>query len=210
MAGDGRTKCMKKKSSTPAAEINLPVSKQTAGGVTGAIVGGAIAGPVGAVVGAVAGTMMGNRAAKGKTLVSSGVSDKAKEVVDAARAKLPGLKAAGKSVAKASSKPAVRSVAAKKGAATKKAEASKSAAKAAAKPSCQIEAGEQRQSREQARAESREQAGAESERQVGGQGEEVAPGSGPAPPRAAMTVGAVGRARSEGSAASFAPSPHRR
>ena len=32
--------------------------------------GSAIAGPVGAVVGAVAGTVMGNRAAKGKSLVS--------------------------------------------------------------------------------------------------------------------------------------------
>jgi hypothetical protein len=124
---------MKKKSSTRATEINLPVSKQTAGGVTGAVIGGAIAGPVGAVVGAVAGTMMGNRAAKGKTLVSSGVADKAKEVVDAAKAKLPGLKAAGKSVAKASPKPATRSAAAKKGAATKKAAASKPAAKPTAK-----------------------------------------------------------------------------
>lgn len=133
MARDRRTKCMKKKSSTQAAEINLPVSKQTAGGVTGAIVGGAIGGPVGAVIGAVAGTMMGNRAAKGKTLVSSGVSDKAKEVVDAAKAKIPGLKAAGKSVAKASPKPAVRSVAAKEGSATKKAAASKPAPKPAAK-----------------------------------------------------------------------------
>jgi uncharacterized protein YcfJ len=49
---------------------NLPVSKQTAGGVAGAVVGSAIAGPVGAVVGAVAGTVMGTRAAKGKSLVA--------------------------------------------------------------------------------------------------------------------------------------------
>jgi len=49
---------------------NLPVSKQTAGGVAGAVVGSAIAGPMGAVVGAVAGTVMGTRAAKGKSLVS--------------------------------------------------------------------------------------------------------------------------------------------
>jgi hypothetical protein len=58
-----------KKSKTKPDE-NLPVSKQTAGGVAGAVVGSAIAGPVGAVVGAVAGTVMGNRAAKGKSLVS--------------------------------------------------------------------------------------------------------------------------------------------
>ena len=52
-------------------DVNVPVTKQTAGGVTGAVVGGVIAGPVGAVIGGVAGAMMGNRAAEGKSLVSS-------------------------------------------------------------------------------------------------------------------------------------------
>jgi hypothetical protein len=61
---------MATKKSNAKPDENLPVSKQTAGGVAGAVVGSAVAGPVGAVVGAVAGTVMGNRAAKGKTLVS--------------------------------------------------------------------------------------------------------------------------------------------
>ena len=61
---------MATKKSNAKPDGNLPVSKQTAGGVAGAVVGSAIAGPVGAVVGAVAGTVMGTRAAKGKSLVS--------------------------------------------------------------------------------------------------------------------------------------------
>ena len=61
---------MATKKSNAKVDENLPVSKQTAGGVAGAVVGSAIAGPVGAVIGAVAGTVMGNRAAKGRSLVS--------------------------------------------------------------------------------------------------------------------------------------------
>ena len=83
---------MKKKSSPSSGSSNLPVSKQTAGAVTGAVLGGAIAGPVGAVVGAVAGTMMGNRAAKGKSLVSSSTVAAAKMAVTAVEAKIPALK----------------------------------------------------------------------------------------------------------------------
>ena len=60
---------MATKKSKAKSDENLPVSKQTAGGVAGAVVGSAIAGPVGAILGAVAGTVMGNRAAKGKSLV---------------------------------------------------------------------------------------------------------------------------------------------
>jgi uncharacterized protein YcfJ len=62
---------MATRKSNPNPEENLPISKQTAGGVAGAVVGSAVAGPVGAVVGAVAGTIMGNRAARGKSLVST-------------------------------------------------------------------------------------------------------------------------------------------
>lgn len=83
---------MKKKSSSPAPTSNLPVSKQTAGGVAGAIIGGVIAGPVGAVAGAIAGTMMGNRAAKGKTLVSSETVKTASNAVEAIKKKLPSAK----------------------------------------------------------------------------------------------------------------------
>ncbi len=80
---------MKKKHSSPAPSSNLPVSKQTAGGIAGAIVGGVIAGPVGAVAGAIAGTMMGNRAAEGKTLVSSGTLATAKSAAKAVKDRLP-------------------------------------------------------------------------------------------------------------------------
>ena len=84
-----RTVCMKSKSSSPHPSSNLPVSKQTAGGVAGAIVGGVIAGPVGAVAGAIAGTIMGNRAAKGKTLISSGTVKTASKAVKVVKDKLP-------------------------------------------------------------------------------------------------------------------------
>ena len=47
-------------------ELNIPVTKQTAGGVTGAVLGGMVGGPVGAVVGGVAGAMVGEAAAEGK------------------------------------------------------------------------------------------------------------------------------------------------
>jgi hypothetical protein len=47
-------------------ELNLPVTKQTAGGVTGAVLGGMVGGPVGAVVGGVAGAIVGEAAAEGK------------------------------------------------------------------------------------------------------------------------------------------------
>src|SRR4029453_1608910 len=71
---------MATKKSKAKPDENLPVSKQTAGGVAGAVVGSAIAGPVGAVVGAVAGTLMGNRAAKGKSLVSAQTVKSGKDV----------------------------------------------------------------------------------------------------------------------------------
>jgi uncharacterized protein YcfJ len=84
---------MKTKAFSQTPQSNLPVSKQTAGGVAGAVVGSVIGGPVGAVVGAIAGTMMGNRAAAGKTLVSSETVKRAKQAVTAVEKKLPSLKA---------------------------------------------------------------------------------------------------------------------
>ena len=51
---------------TNKSEKNVPVSKQTAGGVTGAILGGAVAGPLGAIAGGVTGAMVGDASAKGK------------------------------------------------------------------------------------------------------------------------------------------------
>lgn len=95
---------MSKKSSPKKQSDNLPVSKQTAGGVTGAIVGGVVAGPIGAVLGAVAGTLMGNRAAKGESLVSDGITKKAGEAVEAVKASVPALRPK-KKVSKTTSKP---------------------------------------------------------------------------------------------------------
>ena len=83
---------MKKKSSSSTRQSSLPVSKQTAGGVTGAVVGSVLGGPVGAVVGGIAGAIMGNRAAKGKPLVSSTTSRAAKNAVAAVKKKMPALK----------------------------------------------------------------------------------------------------------------------
>ena len=79
---------MATRKSNPTPEENLPISKQTAGGVAGAVVGSAVAGPLGAVVGAVAGTMMGNRAAKGKSLVSTQTVQSVKGAAAALRAKV--------------------------------------------------------------------------------------------------------------------------
>src|SRR3954453_20135486 len=45
---------------------NVPVSKQTAGGVTGAVLGGAVGGPLGAIAGGLTGAMVGDASAKGK------------------------------------------------------------------------------------------------------------------------------------------------
>ena len=125
---------MKKKSS-PSASANLPVSKQTAGGVAGAIVGSVIAGPVGAVAGAIAGTIMGNRAAQGKTLVSSGTVKTAQTAAKAVKARLPKSKAKAKSSGTAgkSKKPtkATAKIPAPKTKASAKAKPAKSKASAA-------------------------------------------------------------------------------
>ena len=83
---------MKKRAPSSKANPQLPVSKQTAGGVAGAVIGGVVAGPVGAVAGAIAGTMMGNRAAQGKSLVSSGTKSTAQSAVAAVKEKVAGLK----------------------------------------------------------------------------------------------------------------------
>lgn len=124
---------MKKKSSAQTTKVDLPVSKQTAGGVSGAVIGSAVAGPVGAVVGAVAGTIMGNRVAQGKSPVSESTVQTAKRAVKAVKDKVPSLRSV-KAFAKTAAgklKPATP-----KRPATKKPAATKSRAKkpAATKP----------------------------------------------------------------------------
>ena len=52
-----------------AAKQNVPISKQTASGVTGAVIGGLVGGPIGALVGGVAGAVAANRSAEGKPVV---------------------------------------------------------------------------------------------------------------------------------------------
>src|SRR3954454_12813738 len=62
---------------------NVPVSKQTAGGVTGAVLGGAVAGPIGAIAGGLTGAMVGDASAKGKTPVQRAVDAIRSEVREA-------------------------------------------------------------------------------------------------------------------------------
>ena len=75
---------MSKKQPIEDSNLQLPVSKQTAGGVAGAVVGGVIGGPIGAVVGGVAGTIMANRAARGKSILPKPVVKKAKMAASSA------------------------------------------------------------------------------------------------------------------------------
>ena len=49
----------------------VPVSKQTAGGVTGAVLGGVVAGPVVALAGGAVGAMVGDASAKGRSRSSA-------------------------------------------------------------------------------------------------------------------------------------------
>src|SRR3954453_9231353 len=59
---------------------NVPVSKQTAGGVTGAVLGGAVAGPLGAIAGGLTGAMVGDASAQGKKPVKRAVDAISSEV----------------------------------------------------------------------------------------------------------------------------------
>lgn len=137
-----RYRLMKKSVPSKSTKSDLPVSKQTAGGVAGAIIGSVVAGPVGAIAGAVAGTMMGNRAARGKTLVSAGTKESAKSAVETVKKSVPALrrKAAGKKPTAASSKgkaSARPTAAAKTKGATKSKAAAKSQPKKPAKKAAQ-------------------------------------------------------------------------
>jgi hypothetical protein len=61
------------KSKEKKSEKNVPISKQTAGGVTGAIFGAAVAGPLGAIAGGLTGAMVGDASAKGKKPVKRAI-----------------------------------------------------------------------------------------------------------------------------------------
>src|ERR1044072_4309495 len=64
-------------------EKNVPVSKQTAGGVTGAVLGAVVAGPLGAIAGGLTGAMVGDASAKGKKPVKKAVDAIRSEVREA-------------------------------------------------------------------------------------------------------------------------------
>src|SRR5690242_10136572 len=64
-------------------EINVPVSRQTAGGVTGAVLGAAVAGPLGAIAGGLTGAMVGDASAKGKQPVKRAFEGIRSEIRDA-------------------------------------------------------------------------------------------------------------------------------
>jgi hypothetical protein len=62
---------------------NVPVSKQTAGGVTGAVLGAAVAGPLGAIAGGLTGAMVGDASAKGKKPMKRAVNALGSEIREA-------------------------------------------------------------------------------------------------------------------------------
>lgn len=62
---------------------NVPVSKQTAGGVTGAVLGAVVAGPVGALAGGVTGALVGDASAKGKKPIRRAVDAIRSEISEA-------------------------------------------------------------------------------------------------------------------------------
>ena len=62
---------------------NVPVSRQTAGGVAGAVLGAAVAGPLGAIAGGLTGAMVGDASAKGKKPVKRAVNAIGSEIREA-------------------------------------------------------------------------------------------------------------------------------
>src|SRR6476660_1218644 len=62
---------------------NVPVSRQTAGGVTGAVLGAAVAGPLGAIAGGLTWAMVGDASAKGKKPVRRAVQAIGSEIREA-------------------------------------------------------------------------------------------------------------------------------
>ena len=77
-----RSKANRRQPSADSSEKNVPVSKQTAGGVTGAVLGAVVAGPAGAIAGGVTGAIVGDESAKGKKPI--------KRAFDAIRAEISG------------------------------------------------------------------------------------------------------------------------
>jgi hypothetical protein len=126
-------------------EKNVPVSKQTAGGVTGAIIGGTVAGPLGAIAGGLTGAMVGDASAKGKRPVKRAVdairseiqevhlTDKLKSVAERVKTKIKSFRKGKKAkTAATKKKSAPPVVAATKKSKSKSAKKAKTATKKAA------------------------------------------------------------------------------
>jgi len=111
-------------SSTQAAEAKLPISKQTAGGVTGAVLGGMVAGPLGALAGGLTGAIIGDESAKGKKPV--------KRAVEAVRAEVTEGRV-GDALKSATTKVGMRIKSMRKGRKSKKKAATKKSASSVAK-----------------------------------------------------------------------------
>jgi hypothetical protein len=100
---------------TSKTDKNVPVSKQTAGGVTGAVLGGVVAGPLGAIAGGLTGAMVGDASAKGKRpmrravdaisseIREAHITDKLKAVGERVKSKIQSLRK-GKKTKKAATK----------------------------------------------------------------------------------------------------------
>ena len=127
---------------TSKTDKNVPVSRQTAGGVTGAVLGGAVAGPLGAIAGGLTGAMVGDASAKGKRPVRRAVdaisseireahiTDKLKAVGERVKSKFQSLRKGKKTKKAATKKKSTPVVAAAK---KSKAKPAKKKAKAATK-----------------------------------------------------------------------------
>jgi hypothetical protein len=97
------------------ARANVPLSRQTAGGVTGAVLGAAVAGPLGAIAGGLTGAMVGDASAKGKKPMKRAVegirseireahiTDTLKSITERVRTKIKSLRR-GKKTKKAATK----------------------------------------------------------------------------------------------------------
>ena len=84
-----KKKATSRKQKSSAGNAAVPVSKQTAGGITGAVIGGVVAGPIGALAGGAVGAMVGESSAKGKKPIKRAVTAIRDEVSSGSREEGP-------------------------------------------------------------------------------------------------------------------------
>ena len=103
-----KKKATSRKQKSSAGNAAVPVSKQTAGGITGAVIGGVVAGPIGALAGGAVGAMVGESSAKGKKPIKRAVtairdevsSGRAKKALSSAGARIKAMATSKKKAAK--------------------------------------------------------------------------------------------------------------